>query len=97
MMRVVVVVAAAAGQDLTSLELDEGATVAQALAAAQVDLRHPGIALDRVGIWGRRCEPDTPLREGDRVEVYRPLQADAKRMRRERADFSRSSRSRSGP
>ena len=96
-MRVLVVVAFAHGQDVVTLELEDGATAAQALAAAAVSSRHPGVAFDRIGVWGRRCDPDTPLREGDRVEVYRPVRADAKEMRRARAGLRRSPRSRSGP
>jgi putative ubiquitin-RnfH superfamily antitoxin RatB of RatAB toxin-antitoxin module len=96
-MHILVVVAWPEGQEITSLDLEAGATVAQALAAAQVSLRHPGVSLDHVGVWGRRGGHDTPLREGDRVEVYRPLRADAKKMRRARAGLSRPTRSRSGP
>jgi putative ubiquitin-RnfH superfamily antitoxin RatB of RatAB toxin-antitoxin module len=96
-MRVLVVVAFAHFQDVVTLELADGATAAQALAAAGVSSRHPGIALDRIGVWGRSCDPDTPLREGDRVEVYRPVQADAKEMRRARARLRRSPRSRNAP
>jgi putative ubiquitin-RnfH superfamily antitoxin RatB of RatAB toxin-antitoxin module len=93
----ILVVACPDVQDLVSVELDPGATVAQALAAAQVSRRHPGLALDQLGVWGRRCDPDTPLRDGDRVEVYRPIAADAKAMRRARAGLSRPPRSRNGP
>jgi putative ubiquitin-RnfH superfamily antitoxin RatB of RatAB toxin-antitoxin module len=96
-MRVLVVVALPAGQDVVAVELEEGASLAQALAAAGVSRRHPGLSLDRVGVWGRRRAPGWPLREGDRVEVYRPLQADAKAMRRARAGLRTSPRSRSGP
>lgn len=35
-----------------------------------------------LGIWGRSCEPGQPLRERDRVEIYRPLQVDPKEARR---------------
>lgn len=38
-----------------------------------------------LGIFGQPCEPDTPLAEGDRVEVYRPLVFDPKESRRRRA------------
>ena len=96
-MRVLVVVALPEGQDVRELDLPEGASVADALAAARVAERHPGLALDRVGVWGRRCEPGRILREGDRVEVYRPVRADAKAMRRARAGLRTSTRSRSGP
>ena len=74
-MRVLVVVALAAGQDVRELDLPEGASLADALAAAGVAERHPGLPLDRVGVWGRRSEPGRVLREGDRVEVYRPVRA----------------------
>ncbi len=96
-MRVLVVVALPGSQDVRALDLREGASVAEALVAARVAERHPGLALDCVGVWGRRCEPGRVLREGDRVEVYRPVRADAKAMRRERAGLRTSTRSRSGP
>jgi putative ubiquitin-RnfH superfamily antitoxin RatB of RatAB toxin-antitoxin module len=96
-MRILVVVALPEAQDVVGLELGEGATVAQALDAAQVSRRYPGLALDQLGVWGRPCDPDTVLREADRVEVYRPIAADAKKLRRARAGLSRSPRSRSGP
>ncbi len=96
-MRILVAVAEAAGQDVVEVELEEGASLAQALAAARVAERHPGIDLSRVGVWGRRRDPGHRLRDGDRVEVYRPLQADAKAMRRARAGLRPSPRSRSGP
>jgi hypothetical protein len=37
------------------------------------------------GVWGKRVTPDYVLREGDRVEIYRPLLADPKEARRRRA------------
>jgi putative ubiquitin-RnfH superfamily antitoxin RatB of RatAB toxin-antitoxin module len=37
-----------------------------------------------VGVWGRKARLDHVLREGDRVEIYRPLQIDPKLARRER-------------
>jgi len=41
-------------------------------------------AAEDAGIWGRIKPADTPLRDGDRVEVYRPLRVDPKTARRER-------------
>lgn len=38
-----------------------------------------------VGIFHRRCALDTPVRDGNRVEIYRPLQIDPKEARRLRA------------
>ena len=95
-MRVLVVAAGPAVQDVVELDLEEGASLARALAAARVAERHPEIAPGRVGVWGKRRDPGWKLREGDRVEVYRPLVADARQMRRARAGVKPSTRSRSG-
>ena len=97
MIRVRVVVALAQGQDVVAVDLRPGSTVAEALVAARVAERHPGLALDRLGVWGRRREPGHALRDGDRVEVYRAIRADAKQMRRARAGLRTSTRSRSAP
>jgi sulfur carrier protein len=62
------------------LDLPEGATVIDAL-------RSCGLAPaegELVGIWGRRAEPSQLLRDGDRVELVRPLLVDPKVARRER-------------
>ena len=69
--------------DRVSVELPEGSTLAQALGASGVLSRH-GLALDGVeaGIWGRVEALDHPLRERDRIELYRPLQCDPKEARR---------------
>ncbi|HZY18612.1 MAG TPA: RnfH family protein [Ramlibacter sp.] len=63
-----------------SLQLPDGATVADALRAC--GLRLPEGA--GVGVWGRQADVDHALREGDRVEVYRSLLVDPKVARRER-------------
>jgi len=72
---------------LQAVELPAGATVEQAIRAsgllevhAEVDL-----AVNQVGIFGKKKKLDTVLRALDRVEVYRPLQADPKEARRRRA------------
>ena len=65
-----------------ALELPAGSTLADALAASGLPLRHPEVAELPCGIWGRVQPPDTPLRDRDRVEVYRPLTVDPKEARR---------------
>jgi putative ubiquitin-RnfH superfamily antitoxin RatB of RatAB toxin-antitoxin module len=98
--RVSVAIALPARQEVIDLEIAEGSDVAAALEAARVRERFPELDLDRceVGVWSRACPREQVLREGDRVEVYRPLAADAKAMRRERARLTKTStRSRSGP
>jgi len=74
------------------LRLDAGATVRQSIAASGLLASRPEINIDDadVGIWGQRVDLDHILRDGDRVEVYRPLVADPKASRRERARPSRS-------
>ena len=96
--RATVAIALADRQHVVELELPEGSRVADALAAAPVRalLEAHGLRPEAVGIWSRRCTPETALRDGDRVEVYRPLAADPKSMRRERARLRPSIRSRSG-
>jgi uncharacterized protein len=97
-MRVSVAVALPGRQEVLELQLPEGATVADAIAAARLGERFPALDVSTLafGIWSRPCAGGTPLREGDRVEVYRPLVADAKAERRRRARLNPSStRSRS--
>ncbi len=71
--------------DLVALDLPEGATLADAVRASDLVERH-GLAWETLsaGIWGRVKEPATPLRERDRVELYRPLVVDPKEARRQR-------------
>ncbi len=67
---------------LHHLQLPEGSTLADALAASGVLQRHPALAGLPVGIWGRKQELGTLLRDKDRVEIYRPLVCDPKEARR---------------
>ena len=71
-------------QEVIEIELPEGSRLADALDASLVLERYPELRGAQTGIWSRPCAVDTPLREGDRVELYRPLVADAKQMRRAR-------------
>jgi putative ubiquitin-RnfH superfamily antitoxin RatB of RatAB toxin-antitoxin module len=99
MLRVSVVLAIPGRQEVVELELAEGATIADAVAAAGLPERYPGFDLRdySTGIWSRPRSAGTLLREGDRVELYRELQVDAKAQRRARARVRPSSpRSRSG-
>lgn len=81
-------------QVLVSLRLPAGSTVADAIRQADLSRRLPGfeVAEDRIGIFGRRCRPDHVLVAGDRVEVYRPLKADPKTVRRKLAEMAKKSR-----
>lgn len=70
-----------------ALRLPAGSVVGDALAAARLEEAVPGIDIDpaRLAVFGRLVTPATPLHEGDRVEVLRPLLADPKEVRRQRA------------
>ena len=65
------------------LELPAGSSVADALRASGFLEAH-GLALDslRCGVWGRVQPLEHALRDGDRVEIYRPLTVDPKDARR---------------
>ena len=80
--------AAPVSQGEISLELPEPATVQMAIDAARdVAPEIARIAADAaaVGVWGKVRPPDHLLRDGDRVELYRALQADPKEARRAKA------------
>jgi uncharacterized protein len=69
--------------DRVSLQLSEGASVQDAVAASGLCQRHAlAEGTFQVGIWGRRQPAQTTLRDRDRVELYRPLQVDPKEARR---------------
>jgi uncharacterized protein len=73
----------AAGEvERVTLQLPSGSTVAQALSASGLLQRYPEAAALPVGIWGRKQALDEPLRDADRVELYRPLKCDPKEARR---------------
>jgi putative ubiquitin-RnfH superfamily antitoxin RatB of RatAB toxin-antitoxin module len=69
------------------LRVAPGTTVGQAIERSGVLTSFPEINLvtQPVGIYAKKKTLDTVLREGDRVEIYRPLVADPKDSRRKRA------------
>ena len=97
----VVTVVAALPHEQRVIEVDvpEGATAWEAVLASGVLDLYAGTSPEslRVGIWSGACARETPVRDGDRVEIYRPLRADAKAMRRERARLKPSRRPRNEP
>ena len=88
-MRVEVVYALPQKQELIVLELAPGCTVLDAIEASGLLERLPRTDFARAGVWGRSVSPETRLRDHDRVEIYRPLLAHPKKVRRERAAKSR--------
>lgn len=77
-------------QALVAIEIEEGATIEEAILRSGVLADFPEIELKRakVGIFGRPAALEERVRDGDRVEIYRPLIADPKDMRRRKAGQS---------
>ncbi|HEX5306377.1 MAG TPA: RnfH family protein [Dyella sp.] len=73
------------------LRLPAGSTAEDALAAAVDTAAWPREVLEgqSLGIFSRRIESSHVLRDGDRLEIYRPLQVDPKEARRRRARDAR--------
>ncbi len=76
-------------QFLFTEEVDEGSTIAQALAGCKLLAEFPSLNTDKVGIFGKLLNGDAVLRAGDRIEVYRPLKADPRDRRREKVEKER--------
>jgi putative ubiquitin-RnfH superfamily antitoxin RatB of RatAB toxin-antitoxin module len=74
-------------QEIASLTLPAGSTVGQAIEASGIIKKHPEIDLakNKLGIYAKLAKIDTALRDRDRVEIYRPLIADPKEVRKQRA------------
>nr|WP_297347615.1 RnfH family protein [uncultured Glaciecola sp.] len=75
-------------QSLLSLKIGPDSSVLQAIEASGIKNIYPEIDLNEnnVGIWNRTCKPSDILLDGDRVEIYRPLVADPKEVRKRRAE-----------
>jgi putative ubiquitin-RnfH superfamily antitoxin RatB of RatAB toxin-antitoxin module len=69
------------------LELPLGAVVQDAIERSAIGNACPEVEIlpDRIGVFARKVAFDTRLRDGDRVEIYRPLKIDPKEARRRRA------------
>jgi putative ubiquitin-RnfH superfamily antitoxin RatB of RatAB toxin-antitoxin module len=72
-------------QVLRRVALPEGSTVADAVRASGLLEEFREIDAKRVGIYGEPVSLETTLHDRDRVELYRPLRADPKEVRRTRA------------
>lgn len=74
-------------QEIVALEVGAGTSLAEAIKLSAVAEKFENFEPDltRVGIFGHKARADQVLRDGDRVELYRPLIADPKEVRRQRA------------
>jgi putative ubiquitin-RnfH superfamily antitoxin RatB of RatAB toxin-antitoxin module len=86
-LQVEVIYALAERQEIARLKLAAGTTVQQAIEASGLLQKFPEIDLtkNKLGIYAKLAKPDTVLRNRDRVEIYRPLIADPKEVRKQRA------------
>lgn len=68
------------------LETPDGSTVEQTIRNSGLLRQFPEIDLSRqkVGIFGKLVKLDAPVKEGDRIEIYRPITADPQTVRRRR-------------
>ncbi len=74
-------------QLIVPIKVENGTTAEQAILASGILNKFPEIdlAINKVGIFGKAARLDTALRHMDRVEIYRPLIADPKEVRKQRA------------
>lgn len=87
-MKIEVIYALPDRQELISLDLPEGSTALQAVEASGLLVKFPDIepgGRNKLGVFAKLVKPETVLRERDRVEIYRPLIADPKEVRRQKA------------
>ena len=75
-------------QLLMKLEVPKATNIADAIKLSGIQDKYPEIDLEKgkFGIFGKLSKLDTVLREKDRIEIYRPLIADPKEVRRKRAE-----------
>jgi len=78
-------------QVIVPLRLPAGSTVLQAIDQSGIRERFPDLEIspERLGVFAERKSPDDLLRDGDRVEIYRPLKVDPKVARRMAAEAKR--------
>ena len=90
MIRVEIVYAQPQHGTIKALQLPPGSTIADALATVASDDDFRGVDLDNaaVGIFGKVTRRDVALKDGDRIEIYRPLMDEPKLARRKRLSKS---------
>ncbi|UTH72643.1 RnfH family protein [Chromobacterium sp. IIBBL 290-4] len=75
-------------QWLLTVDLPQGGTALEAVKASGILADCPELSAEtlKLGVFGKSVKPDAALRPQDRVEIYRPLLADPKEVRRQRAE-----------
>lgn len=74
-------------QTLLTVEVPEGIEVKEVIVASKIVEQYPEIDLEtvKVGLFGKLTKMNQPVRDRDRIEIYRPLIADPKEVRKRRA------------
>ena len=74
-------------QVMYSVRIPAGSTVREAIEASGILEKHPEIDLakNKIGVFAKLVKADAVLRDHDRIEIYRPLIADPKAVRKQRA------------
>ena len=87
MMHIEVVYAQPLKQEIVQLKLPSGTTLRQAIEASGLLQKYQEIDLakNKLGVFAKLAKPDAVLCDQDRVEIYRPLIADPKEVRKQRA------------
>lgn len=75
-------------QTLLKVQVPSGTSLGEGVKLSGIMDKYPEIDLDKgkFGIFGKLSKTDTELREQDRIEIYRPLLADPKEVRKRRAE-----------
>jgi len=75
-------------QIIRAVNVDKGTTIGAAIVQSGIMQDFPELELEeaKVGIFGKMATMVTVLEDGERVEIYRPLIADPKEVRRKRAE-----------
>ncbi len=88
MLNIEVIYATLVSQELIKLKMEAGATIQKCIEKSNVLQSHPEINLDemKVGIFSQVKPLNHEVSDGDRIEIYRPLMADPKAIRRKKAE-----------
>ena len=75
-------------QTVLCIRVAPGTSVLAAIELSGILQKHPEIDLsvNKFGIYSRPVKGSEPVQDGDRIEIYRPLIADPKEMRKKRAE-----------
>lgn len=87
-MRIEIVYATPSRQELVELQVESPLSVADAIRRSGIEKLFPDddLATADVGVWGRIVSRESMAGDGDRIEIYRPLERDPREARRLRAE-----------